>query len=138
MASGWAKALGIGTSAQLFDTYRHLVANASAISYPVFVDGENYGGRSPSLVRHPVLRSLVTACLGARVAMAARSLVVPLGAAAQDAVTLLINDGLLDPGRCLRGFPHPSGQNRHRAGQYQANSRALRRAVARWTATNIL
>ena len=132
---GLTRALGIDTSAQTFDTYRHLVANASAISYPVFVNGKNYRGRSPSLVRHPVLRSLVTACLGARVAMAPRSLVVPLGTAAQDAVTLLMTDGLLDQERCLLGFPHPSGANGHRVGQYQANRRALRREVARWAAT---
>ena len=37
------------------------------------------------------------------------ALVIPLGKAAQDAVSLLAADGLLNPGRSLTGFLHPSG-----------------------------
>ncbi|HEY4384836.1 MAG TPA: hypothetical protein VGN34_10220, partial [Ktedonobacteraceae bacterium] len=76
---GVARVLGVGTSSRLFDTYHHLAAHVSAIDYPVFVDGKNYTGSNPPLVRHPVLRSLVVACLGVRVAMAPDALVVPLG-----------------------------------------------------------
>jgi len=129
---GLAGALGLSSSAQLFGADRHLLASASAISYPVFVNGENYGGSNPSLTRHPLLRSLVRACLGARAGMAARALVVPLGKAAQDAVALLIADGLLDQGRCLLGFPHPSGANGWRARQYAARRKTLRNEVAYW------
>lgn len=128
--------LGIDSTARLFDTHHDLVAKASAISYPVFVNGQNYGGRNPSLIRHPVLRSLVTACLGPRVAMAATALVVPLGKAAQDAVMLLIAEGLLDRGRCVLGFPHPSGANGWRIRQYTARRETLREEVAHWAATN--
>src|SRR5262249_57231911 len=98
----------------------HLAAKTSAISYPVFVNGQNYGGGNPSLIRHPALRSLVRASLGPRVAMAAGALVIPLGTAAQDAVMLPTADGLLDRGRCLLGFPHPSGANGWRVRQYTA------------------
>ena len=104
----------------------------SAIDYPVFVNGENYAGRSPQLVRHPVLRSLVRACLGARIAMAPDALVIPLGKAAEKAVSLLTADGLVSPGRCLTGFPHPSPQNGHRVSQYAANQAALIVQVAQW------
>jgi hypothetical protein len=76
---GLHETLGIDSTGRLFDTDHHLTAKASAISYPVFVNGQNYGGGSPPLISHPVLRSLVRASLGPRVAMAAGALVVRLG-----------------------------------------------------------
>jgi hypothetical protein len=133
---GLDAALGIDSTARLFDTDHHLAAKASAISYPLFVNAQNYGGGNPSLIRHPVLRSLVTASLGPRVAMGPAALVVPLGKAAQDAVTLLIADGLLDQGRCLMGFPHPSGANGWRVRQYMARRKTLHEEVAHWAAMN--
>lgn len=131
---GLQEALSIDSTARLFDTQHDLAAKASAISYPVFVNGENYGGGNPSLIRHPALRSFVKASLGPRVAMASDALVIPLGKAAQDAVTLLTTDGLLDPGRCLLGFPHPSGANGWRVRQYAARQQTLRQEVAHWAA----
>lgn len=131
---GLHRALGIDSTARLFDTHHHLVAKASAISYPVFVNGRNYGGGNPPLIRHPVLRSLVRASLGSRAAMAAGALVIPLGKAAQDAVTLLTTAALLEPGRCLLGFRHPSGANGWRVRQYTARRQMLTEAVAHWGA----
>ena len=128
---GVAEGLGIGSCARLFDTHHHLAAHVSAIDYPVFVDGANYGGANPPLVRHPALRALVVACLGPRVAMAPAALVLPLGKAAQAAVELLIDQGLLDRDRCVLGFPHPSGANGWRVRQYQAHRHELTKAVAR-------
>jgi hypothetical protein len=132
---GLADGLGVDSSARLFDTHHHLAALCSAIDYPVFVNGQNYGGASPPLARHPVLRSLVRASLGARIAMTPSALVIPLGKAAQDAVALLAADGLVTPGQCLIGFPHPSGANGHRARQYVANREALADQVGRWAAS---
>jgi hypothetical protein len=62
---GLADALGVDRTARLFDTHHHLAALCSAIDYPVFVNGQNYGGASPPLTWHPVLRSLVRVSLGA-------------------------------------------------------------------------
>jgi hypothetical protein len=123
-------ALRIDSTGRLFDTHPHLAAKASAISYPVFVNGENYGGGNPPLIRHRVLRSFVRASLGPRMAMADSALVIPLGKAAQDAITLLISDGLLNRERCLLGFPHPSGANGWRVRQYTARRGFLREEVA--------
>jgi len=108
-----------------------------AIDYPVFVNGHNYSGASPPLTRHPVLRSPVRASLGTRVAMTPDALVIPLGKAVQDAVSLLAADGLLNPGRSLTGFPHPSGSNGHRVRQYAANCEALAGQVAQSAATTL-
>jgi hypothetical protein len=51
--------------------------HVSAIDFPVFVDGLNYGGSSPPNVGHPGLGALVRASLGARVGMVPDALVVP-------------------------------------------------------------
>jgi len=127
-----SEALGIETTARLFDTHHHLAAHVSAIDYPVFVNSKNYGGSNPSLVGHRDLASLVRACLGARVAMAPDALVVPLGKAAQDAVGFLADQGHLDRKRCLSGFPHPSGANGWRVRQYDERRLDLREAVIAW------
>lgn len=131
---GLGSALGIDSTASIFGAHHHLAAKASAISYPIFVNGQNYGGGNPPLTRHPVLRSLLRASLAPRVAMAAEALVVPLGTAAQSAVSLLIADGLLDRGRCLLGFPHPSGANGWRVRQYEARRETLSEELASWAA----
>ena len=131
---GLAAALGIESTAQLFDEMHHLAGHVSAIDYPVFVHGRNYGGASPPLVGHPVLASLVRACLGARVAMALDALVVPLGKAAEAAVAFLARQGLLDRRRCLLGVPHPSGANGHRIRLYAERRADLARAVLMWSA----
>ena len=134
---GLQAALGIDSAGWLFNSYHHLAAHVSAIDYPVFLKDrhlhdQNYTGSRPPLVRHPVLRSLVRACLGARVAMACSALVIPLGKAAQGAVELLIGDGLLDRRRCLLGLPHPSRANGHRPGQFKNRQPELEDRVEEW------
>lgn len=66
---GLQSALGVRSCDQLFSSHHHLGALVSAIDFPVYVNGKDYGGSSPDLRKHPVLRSLVRACLGARVQM---------------------------------------------------------------------
>jgi hypothetical protein len=126
--------LGLATTARLFDTHHHLAAHVSAIDYPVFTDGRDYTGGSPSLTRHSALRSLVRASLGARLAMVPTALVIPLGKAAQGAVVFLAAEGLADPARCLLGFPHPSGANGWRVRQYAAMRPELTAQITDWAA----
>jgi len=131
---GLAAALEIESTAQLFDDMHHLAGHVSAIDYPVFVHGRNYSGANPSLVGHPVLASLVRACLGPRVAMAPDALVVPLGKAAVAAVDFLARQDLLDRRRCLLGLPHPSGANGHRVRLYTERRAELAHALLAWRA----
>ena len=128
---GLQRALGIQSGAQLFTTHHHLAAHVSAIDYPLFVGGRNYGGGSPRLGNHPTLTALVVASLGSRVAMAKDAIIIPLGRAAQEGVQILVDRGLLEPGRCLFGFPHPSGANGWRLRQYQERRAELSERVRR-------
>jgi hypothetical protein len=128
---GLQRALGIQSSAQLFTTHHYLAAHVSAIDYPLFVRGRNYAGGSPRLGDHPTLAALVVASLGPRVAMVRDAIVIPLGKAAQEGVQILVDRDLIDPRRCLFGFPHPSGANGWRLRQYQERGAELRQQVQR-------
>ena len=86
------------------------------------MNGQNYRGSSPSLTRHPVLRSLVRATLGTRITNTSGALVIPLGKLSGSDIAVAA-DGLVEPISCLAGFPHPSGGNGHRVRQYADNKK---------------
>ena len=91
-------------------------------------------GQEPVLTRHPVLRSLVRGS-SARGSTWRQAPGRPAEKAAQDALAFLGAEGLVDPARCLLGFPHPSGANGWRAGQYAARRHQLAGEIARRAAT---
>lgn len=131
--AGLAHALGIASSASLFDDGAddHLLGTAAAIGFPLFNNGENYNGYGPRLDKDPTLRALVRAYLGAKVQMVPRALVLPLGKPATDAVQLLVDTNLLDASRCVRGFPHPSTNNGHYWPLLDQREEKLRRQLKR-------
>jgi hypothetical protein len=130
------RALGISSTAWLFDVEWPLLHTTSAIRYPTFVNGENYTGHSPSLLRTPVLRRFVVDVLAPELAMVPSALIVPLGSAASQVVKFVIEAGTLASERCLIGFPHPSGGNGYRVRQYREHRDAMRATVAEWFAAS--
>ena len=127
---GLAETLGIASSDDLFGSAHHLASHVSALAFPVFVKGRNYTGAN--ITREPVFLAIIRQVLAAQLIQAARALVVPLGNAAADAVGLLIDEGVIDPARCLVGFPHPSGANGHRLAHFEARRSELATTVSRW------
>jgi hypothetical protein len=127
---GVGTALGVGSSAALFGDRR--LHTTSAVRFPAFVDGKNYGGSSPKLLKSPLLRAFVEQTLAAELGAAPDALVVPLGRTAEAAVGHLAARGAVEARRCLLGFPHPSPANGHRAPQYAANRAEMARRVAGW------
>jgi hypothetical protein len=130
---GLDDALGLDSCAELFADSAHLVSLTSAVLNPAFVDGENYRGTGPPISAHPVLREFAGPVLAATLAMAPRSLVIPLGKAATAAVEGHVERGSLPVERCLLGMPHPSPANGHRVPQFRQRKRILRAGVARWS-----
>jgi hypothetical protein len=125
--------IGLPSTAALFTpSDADLLHATAAVRYPVQHRGQDYAGASPPLARHAGLLEFVEAYLTPELALLDRALVVPLGKSVEDVLRLLVARGALDPGRCLFGFPHPSGRNVARAAQYAARQPALRRAVAAW------
>jgi hypothetical protein len=129
---GLPEALGIASSSCLFDTRADLLHSTSAVRYPVFVDGENYTGSHPALLKAKALRDFVERCLAPELQVVAAALIIPLGSVVERCLRLLVNQGVLDPKRCLFGFPHPSGANGHRRRQFDERRDDLQRTVRDW------
>jgi hypothetical protein len=127
-----ARSLSIGSTAELFSDAQALSAHLSAIMYPVFIRGENYGGSAPPIDRDRALRSLVRQTLGTSLSLIPEALVVPLGNAARKAVEMLVRDGVLTASRCLLGFPHPSGANGWRVRHFTERQAELTIRVNEW------
>ena len=133
---GLPVALRIDSSIHLFAHQDILIHSTSALRYPVFVDGRNYGGQNPPVVRSRLLTRYVREQLGPELAAVPHALILPLGKAVEECLRILIDDGALSEIRCLFGFPHPSGANGHRVSQYNRNRATLESEVGRWaTAT---
>ena len=129
---GLAGALGLATSASLFDADAKHLFSTSAVSFPVFVRGENYTGSTPRLLGHPVLRSVAETFFAERVNRVPGALIVPLGKVASEVAEHLASRNMLDRRRLLVGFPHPSGGNGYRVRDYNKNRDALARGVREW------
>ncbi|HEY8489375.1 MAG TPA: hypothetical protein VIO14_00120 [Dehalococcoidia bacterium] len=128
-----AAALGIDSCASLFAEHAQWLHPTSTVLYPVFTRGdEPYRGSSPRISDHPVLHELATAVLAADLELAGRSIVIPLGRAAGEAVTALVRRGQVEARRVLPCLPHPSGANGHRPRQFAAIRDELRARVRRW------
>lgn len=133
---GLAAAMGLRSSSSFFGPAHRRCGLVSATGFPVFVEGRNYTGSAPVLADSPVLRSLVCQMLGGDLRLTPHALLVPLGTAAQSAVDLLVAEGIIEAPSCLRGLPHPSGANGHRARQYAERADRLRVDVAAWAASS--
>ncbi len=129
--------LRIASSRDLFDFRRDLACSASAITFPVFQNGENYHGHGPELVEHPVLWNLVRTSLVPVVTMVSQALVIPLGTAVERAVRRLVAEGILDGARCLFQLPHPSPAYPQREQRFRERREDLIAALDNWARTQI-
>jgi len=114
----------------LFESAAALVHTGSAIRYPVFVNGRNYTGHSPGMLRNPFLRECVESMLAPELTSVPDALIVPLGNAVTAALEYLAGRGDVSAERCLFGFPHPSGANGGRVRDFTARQHELREKVA--------
>ncbi|HEV2461973.1 MAG TPA: hypothetical protein VGS80_26775 [Ktedonobacterales bacterium] len=126
--------LGIQSGLDLFGAANDLLHTTALVRYSVFVKGQNYTGHNPNLLKTPNLRRYVEDSLSGELRRMPQALVVPMGTAVADALRLLIDAGQLDPARCLLGFPHPSGANMHRAGQFAGVQHKLKAIARQWLA----
>jgi hypothetical protein len=122
--------LAIASTSELFGSAAALVHTGSAIRYPVFVNGRNYTGHGPDMLRNDFLRECVESVLAPELASVPDALVVPLGNAVSAALQHLCDLGRLSPERCLSGFPHPSGANGRRVKDFAARREEMRDRIA--------
>ena len=127
---GLARQLGLPSCDELFGGAAELATHLSALAFPVFIEGRNYTGAR--ITHEPLYVALIEQVLAAQLTQASDALIIPLGRAAASAVALLVEQGSVDPGRCLFGFPHPSGANGHRQSQFEAGRAAMGAKLLAW------
>lgn len=128
--------LGIDSTASLFGAdgkNRHLLQATSCIRYPVFVNGKNYTGHSPKMLKSPVLVRFIESVLGVELNSIPNALVVPCGEAVDEVLRQLVANGIIDERRCLMGFPHASGANGHRKRFFEERKTALSEKIKIWS-----
>ncbi|WP_173275904.1 uracil-DNA glycosylase family protein [Paenibacillus sp. NEAU-GSW1] len=131
-AIGLPEAIGIESSEALFEKDRHLLHTTSAVRYPVFRKGNNYTGHQPELVKSDFLMSYARSILLEELRAVKEALIVPLGKSTADVLEKFIDEGELDPVRCLLQMPHPSGANGHRFRQFAERKDEMERRVKQW------
>jgi hypothetical protein len=99
------RCLGLPTCALVFGARADLIHSTAAVRHPTFYRGEDYHGRTPSLLRTEPLRSFVTSVLAGELKRVSRAFVIPLGSVADEAVF----HAEISPERRIAGFPHSSG-----------------------------
>lgn len=105
--------LGIATSADLFDSARHLVHTTSLLRYPTFITGRDYRG-SPDMTKHPLLRKYLLEHFVREVAAMKDVLFVALGPQVQKVLDSLVQERVIASDRLIRGLLHPSGNCTYR------------------------
>lgn len=110
---GFHKWLGLGDSAELFSTARHLVQTTSLLRYPVFVNDDDYRG-APDMTRHPILRKYLLENFAAEVEQLKDAVFVGLGPLVQKVVGRLGQEGVINTDRVIGGMLHPSGNCTYR------------------------
>lgn len=128
---GLQRSLGIETTATLFAGHADLLHSTSALVYPVFLRGKNYGG-SPDPVDEPILRAFIDQVFVTELAMVPEAVIIPLGKTVARLLRREADRGAISEDRCLFDFPHPSGGNGHRVRQYAQHREAMIGQVGRW------
>ncbi len=131
-ALGIPKHLGLSSSEPLFGESHYLVNTTSVIRYAVFVDGKNYTGSQPKLLKHPELLNYVEGVFAEELRQVPDALIIPQGRSVQAVLERWIQAGELDRDRCLLHFPHASGANGHRQKFFDAAKAKMRIQVENW------
>ncbi len=96
------------SGAALFDTHTHLLHSSAAVRYPVFVNGGNYSGYAPDMLKTPVLRHYIETTLKEELAHIGAALILLLGRSVSDALQTLLANELRAHNRLVLSLPHPS------------------------------
>jgi len=133
---GTHELLGLRSTEDLFSGCGGLLFATSALLFPVFVGDElrNFGGNR-KMMSQRLFQEMIEAFLAPRLASMPEALVIPLGISVEAALEWLAARGEFDTARMLKGFPHPSGANGHRARIFRSNAASLRAQMVTWFAS---
>ncbi|MDB8804959.1 hypothetical protein [Romboutsia sp. 1001216sp1] len=115
------EALNIKSCEELFNSNSHLLYTDALIPYPVFVNGKNYTGHTPKLMKNKLLMKYINNNFKNKLEDLKGVLIIPMGKAVEEVLIHLADEKILDRDQILIGFPHPSGANAYRLIQLKEN-----------------
>ncbi len=132
--------LSVPSALALFDTHAHLLHSCAAIRYPVFVDGLNYSGYGPDMLKTPALRRYIETTLPETFQHIGKAVVVLLGRSVSEAVQAVIGEELRRHDRLVLSLPHPSAGPgaQQRRQQFTDRRPNLKQTVQAWYANGHL
>ncbi|MFC3885760.1 hypothetical protein ACFOU2_20695 [Bacillus songklensis] len=117
--------LGIDDCEELFHSKEHLLHTTSLIKHPVFVNGKNYTGHNPSLLKENLFNQYLGCFFEKELMVLEGVLIIPLGKAVETVLRGFVNQKAITEKQCLFAFPHPSGANGHRRKQFALHKELL-------------
>ncbi|MBG9587850.1 uracil-DNA glycosylase family protein [Cytobacillus firmus] len=130
---GLQDALGIDSSAALFERNKELLHTTSVVKYPVFYRGKNYTGHQPDPLKTEILAEYATKVFPEELKLInSDALIIPLGITVERILRHLYTANQLTGHTILFGFPHPSGANGHRAKQFEQNKYTMTGIIRKW------
>ena len=128
--------LGISSTADLFGEKTDLVHMTSLLRNPVFINGENYSGNSPKMLKSEFLMTQIESYFLQETKLLPNAIYIPLGDSVSEVLNYLASKGLLRIEQILNGFPHPSGANSERI-KYFIGEKPAEKLSAKTSATKI-
>jgi hypothetical protein len=129
---GLHKKLKLDTCSSLFDESSKILHSTSALKYPVFNNGKNYTGASPSPVKNKFLWNQIDNNFVSEINKFENKLIIPLGKNVNAILNELQSKNRLNNNSILTDFPHPSGANGHRVKQFNKEKGSLTRQIKEW------
>jgi len=123
------KMFGMDSCKELFEHRDCLLHTTSVIPFAVFVEGKNYTGHKPKMLRSELLTKYIKEYFYPQVEALNHALFIPLGKSVEEVLNELIKYGVLRQEQCLKGFPHPSGANGHRMIQFEKNKEYMKKTI---------
>lgn len=128
--------LHLDSSADLFEEKDFLLHTTSLIPFAVFVNGKNYTGSSPKILKNNMLLHFVKEYFEPQASILDNSIYVPLGKSVEEVLKEFCKHGLLREENILFGFPHPSGANGHRVRQFNENKQSMKNILSAFFSSN--
>ena len=130
------KQLNIQSTSKLFDVENNYLHSTSVIKYPVFNNGKNYTGSSPSPLKSEILWEQIEKSFIPEINKFKGKLIIPLGKSVNEVLSKIQSENKLNENFILNGFPHPSGANGHRAKQFDNNKENMKDIIEKWNIYN--
>ena len=106
--------LNIASTSELFNEHQSMVHMTSLLGQCVFVNGKNYAGTNPNMLKNDFLKQHIEQYFVPEIQLLPDAIYIPFDNAVVDVLYSLSGLGYLKEQQILDGFPHPSGANAER------------------------